>query len=120
MRRAHSGWRFEEPAPNGAGDSPRSGKQRAREVPSPEACPIETARQIVDEPCAGGDDERKRLACPTSERAIEAVVPSAANRDQRRPLVTEQGRGALFKCLRIQSSVEGIENRLVMRVQRDG
>ena len=69
-------------------------------LPSPEACPIEIARQIVDEPCAGGDDQRKRLACPTGDRAIEAVVPSSANWDQLRPLLEEQSLGALFKYLR--------------------
>ena len=92
---------FEEPAPTDAGDSPRRGKQRAGETPS-EACPIEIARQIVDEPCAGGDDQRKRLACPTGDRAIEAVVPSSANWDQLRPLLAEQSLGALFKYLRVQ------------------
>ena len=101
------------------GDSPRRDKQRAREVPSPEACSIETARQIIDEPCAGGDDQRERLASPTGDRAIEAVVSSPTNRDQRRPLLTEQSFGAVFKCLRIQSSVEGVQNRLVVRVEHD-
>ena len=82
--------------------------------------PLETARQVIDELCGGGGNQRKRLACQVGNGTVEAVVGAATNRDQRRPLVAEQSDGAGFKYIRVQSSVESVQNPLMVRVEPDG
>ena len=82
--------------------------------------PLETARQVIVELCAGGGNQRKRLARQVGNGTVEAVVGAATNRDQRRPLVAQQSDGAGFKYLRVQSSVESVQNRLMVWVERDG
>ena len=101
-------------------DSPWRGKQDPRDAPSSLCRAIEISPQVSNEFFAGSGDQGKRLATCVRHCTIEPIVCATTYRHQRRIVMTQQSGGTCFKHIRVQRSVEGVENSPVVRVEYDG